>query len=232
MRQQKAKFPPTPDRCWEDPEGTKRVWALMARSERDNNGYDIGGGYRHLRFDLVSVADVYDDDKRRIRNNIDGATYNLEVYSQGNRLDPDRLYAYGAQYASVHHADLDKLGTMYRFLSALQKKLDREKREHGDAPDFAHYMVRIARVLGCHYIIEKRERGEDWSYDRGDYRYTSLREGGRFNGQSCLWAVQRMVRDLWSETDRKDAAIHEERQAAERKARAEREAEASEASEA
>jgi len=224
MSNKRSKFPPAPEKCWEDPEGTKRVWALLARSERNDQHAGLGGGYRHLRFDLVSVADVYDKDKRRIRNTLADATNDLEINSQGDKLEPDKLYAYGVEYRGVHHAGIRKLDAMHKFLSTLEKKLERERREHGDVPDFAHYVVRVARALDCHYIIEKRS-GNSWdSYDDSEYRYTGLRSDGKFNGLECSWKVQQLVRDLWSDDDRKAARAHAERQAEEERARKEREA--------
>jgi len=226
---QKRKFPPTPERCWEDPEGTKRVWAFIVRTERDDSMSGSGGGYRHLRFELVSVADVYNQDERRIRNSLASEAYDLQIYSQGNQYSPDDLYAYEVNYGRSHHLDLAKVTCMYRFLSTLEKKMERESQELGRPLDFASYVTRVARILGVHYLIEKRSETEFWSeYDSGDYRYTSLRKDGRFNGRECMDKVQDLVRKLWTDLDRNAAKAFQERKEQERKDReaAEEEAEA------
>jgi len=134
---QKRKFPPTPERCYEDPEDTRRVWALIATTVRDDSCPGHGGGYRHLKFHLVSVVDTYDPDRRKIRNTLEDETNDLVIHSQGDKLAPDELYAYGIRYERPYAVDLHRLTRMQQFLATVEKKLEREARELGRAQDYA-----------------------------------------------------------------------------------------------
>jgi len=215
---QKRKFPPTPERSYDDGEDhPRRVWALLARPIRDDSCSGSNGGYRHLKFDLVSVVDTYDPDRRQIRNDLRDETNDLVLTSQGDQYRPDEMYGYELCYERPYRIGLHRLTRMQKFLAAVEKKMERMKQEHGAAPDFASYVTRICRILDVHCLIEKREAGSDWSsYDDGKYRYTSLRTDGRFAGQECMWKVQRMVRDLWTDADRSAAKDYQERKEAER----------------
>jgi len=217
MTQKKRKFPPTPERSYDDGEDRKRVWAHLARPSKDDSCSGSNGGYRHLRFDLVSVVDTYDPDQRQIRNDLRDETNDLVLTSQADQYRPDEMYGYELCYERPYRIGLHRLTRMQQFLAAVERKMERMKQEHGAAPDFASYVTRICRILDVHVLIEKREPGSPWSsYDDGKYRYTSLRTDGRFNGQECMWKVQRMVRDLWTDADRTAATEYQDRKERER----------------
>jgi hypothetical protein len=110
---------------------------------------------------------------------------------------------------------------MQAFLATIEKRMERMKQAEGPISDFTGYVTRICRILDIHYLIEKRaDSGDSWSeYDRGDYRYTSLRTDGRFSAPECTWRVQDMVRKLWTDADRTAAKSYQERKEEERRER-------------
>src|SRR5215468_5856284 len=123
MRKQQQ-YPPRPSSDYGDPEGTKRAWALVARYERSDYTSSSGGQFRHLNFHLVSVPGYFgagSPDPSNMRNELDAATYDLELTSQGDQFDPDQLYCYEPVYTRVHHVDRRKAERMASFLGWLDR---------------------------------------------------------------------------------------------------------------
>lgn len=230
----KEQWPPLPDRCYDDSDGTKRVWALMPELERDDSyASEYGGGYRHLRFSVVSVPGYYGagrPEAKAIRNaGSHHALNDLVLTSQGDRYKPGELYGYGVEYRRVHSVDLDDAARMHGFLKRLYQGLDAIKREHGSCEDYVTFVVRVAQLLKVRYLIVDQDRNSGF-YGDGRYEFISLYQSGpkgpidKLDGYDLTWRLRTMVRDLWTDADREAAAAHQERKAAEEASRKEREA--------
>jgi hypothetical protein len=220
-------FPPCPAENYDDPPETKRVWALLATTERaPSYGGCSRGGFVHLRFSFVSVPGYHGAGQAsaaNMRNEVNSPFYHLEITSQGDQYRPDELYGWGLEYRSIHSLDLREAQQYTRFLERTQRGLDKLKGAYGSVhADFPAWVVRVATVLKVRYLIKKVSAGQESTYAEGGYEVTHLYQKtnkglvDKLDGEDLLWRVRRLQHQLWTETDRKRAAELEAQRAAEK----------------
>jgi hypothetical protein len=215
-------FPPVPSRCYDDAEGTKRVWAIIADPERDDSyGSGSGGGYRHLRFSFVSVPGYFGAGQPtadNIRGDLDSPLYDLRIDSQGSQYRPDELYSQEIEYHRVHSLGLNKAERYATFLRKLEGKLDALRTEHGRVDSFAQYVTRICQVLKVRYLILK-DTESSGMYCDGRYTFVTLYQRGnhglidKLDGADLQYHVRQLQFALWSKEDRDEAKRRDEQAA-------------------
>jgi hypothetical protein len=202
----------------------------VATSERDDKYPNSTGGYRHLRFSFVSVPGYHgasEASAKHMRNEIDTPLYHLELTSQGDQFRPDELYGYGAEYRGIHSLDLREVQAYARFLTTLHQRLDRLQQQLGPVEHYTNFVVRVAQVLRCRYLIVKASADRSgWSdYAAGDYEVTPLYQSttkglrDELDGYALSSRVHTLTYQLWTEADRAAAKEYTERKAAEDAAR-------------
>ena len=217
-------FPPVPSRCYDDAEGTKRVWAIIAEPEKDDSyALGSGGGYRHLRFSFVSVPGYFGNGQpsaNNMRSDLDSPLYDLRIDSQGSQYRPDELYSQDVEYHRVHSLDLNKAQRYAAFLTKLHAKLDALRTEHGGVDSFAQYVTRICQVLKVRYLI-LRDSESSGMYSDGRYTFVTLYQRGnhglidKLDGADLQYHVRQLQHALWSKEDREEAKRRQEQKDAE-----------------
>ena len=112
----------------------------------------------------------------------------LMLYSQGNCSEDAQhrhLYAWAVEYRDIFSADLEAMRVGLAILEAIHKRMDKEEKTFGRCHSYGTFVARVARALGCRYILIGPGDGRAWTtrqqrrFDNG-YEYLSfgVPEGG------------------------------------------------------
>ena len=95
----------------------------------------------------------------------------LEVHSQGNGSDKDRhLFAWSVEYRDVFSADCCDMKRGFAVIQEVERRMDREEQKFGVCRTYGQYVCRVARALGCEYILVPPPKRHDYAGQRSHTR--------------------------------------------------------------
>ena len=148
--------------------------ALYIIAENDGQ---YRNGYFHLRAKLANIHPHNSETKAYDNCQYGGVTYGdfapdsfsavsellgkLEVYSQGNNDDETRhLYGWQVRMCDIFSLDTDDAKIAFDILTTIDKRVAKEEEKYGRVTSYGQYVGRVARALGCDFILFSPPKGE------------------------------------------------------------------------
>ena len=138
----------------------KKQGSFLVVESEDSN-------YAHLKLQWVTFSESW-----KVRNDVGGACYNLEVscsLHKGTPPVPDQQpYGWEVQYTDVYYVNLSRAEEMVKVLRKVSRGLEQISRRYGAPSSYSEWVLRVCNVLGVKTVVaETRE-----SARRGTHDYT------------------------------------------------------------